>query len=131
MPLPGDWQSLLLPLPLPDRVERIRLVVRRPPEDEEQAKAREEEGTRFLLDLTLSKLGAMQLDGLVRRKTKRFDLILRSHGTLPTNAQGDISILFAKTLEGFGLTGRATFQQTTRFIEPLPMDDGPAGMIFA
>jgi hypothetical protein len=130
MPLPGDWQSLLLPMPLPDRVERIRLVVRRPPEDEQEAQARDEEGTRFLLDLTMSNLGPMQLDGLVRRKSKRFDLILRSHGALPGAAQGDIAAIFTKTLDGFGLKGRATFQQTTKFIEPIPMD-GSAGMIFA
>jgi hypothetical protein len=130
MPLPGDWQSLLLPMPLPDRVERIRLVVRRPPEDDQEAQTRDEEGTRFLLDLTMSNLGAMQLDGLVRRKSKRFDLILRSHGALPSVAQGDIAAIFAKTLDGFGLKGRATFQQTTKFIEPVPID-GSAGMIFA
>ncbi|MTJ83741.1 MAG: hypothetical protein F8N37_22360 [Telmatospirillum sp.] len=132
MPMPGDWQSMILPLPIGDRIERIRMIVRRPPDDEKEAQARDEEGTRFLLDLTLSNMGAMQLDGLLRRKSRRFDLILRSHDTLPDPVRRDIAEIFSRSIDGFGLSGQATFQQTTKFIEPIPAPgQGTAGMIFA
>ncbi|MDR3440774.1 hypothetical protein [Telmatospirillum sp.] len=130
MPLPGEWQSLILPLPMGQRIERVRLVVRRPPENEKEATAREEEGTRFLLDLDLSKLGSLQLDGLVRRKTKRFDLIFRSRQTLPDGMRKDIAEIFSRSLEGFGLNGNASFQQTAQFIEPIPaLDQAQSGWI--
>ncbi len=120
MPLDGTWQCLILPLPLGQQIEPIRLVVRRPPGDEAEAEAREEEGTRFLIDVTLSRLGAIQIDGLLRRKTRRFDMILRSHAVLPGKIRHDIEAIFARSLEGLDMAGGASFQQTLTFIEPIP-----------
>lgn len=123
MPLGGEWQSLILPLPVGHRIEPIRLIVRRPPGDEAEAEAREEEGTRFLVDVDMSRLGAIQIDGLLRRKSKRFDMILRSHAVLPDGIRHDIAAIFDRSLEGLGMAGTAHFQQTTAFIEPVPVTE--------
>ncbi|PKU22326.1 hypothetical protein CWS72_22440 [Telmatospirillum siberiense] len=123
MPLNGEWQSLMLPLPIDQRIDPIRLVFRRPPDDAEEAAAREDEGTRFLVDVTMSRLGALQIDGLLRRKTKRFDMILRSHVALPEEMRHGIEAIFNRSLEGLNMAGSAMFQHTKTFIEPIPMTE--------
>jgi hypothetical protein len=119
----GDWQSLVLPLPFGQRVERIRLIVRRPPDDDAAAQIREEEGTRFLIDVDMSRLGPLQLDGLVKRKSKRFDLIIRSRNALPDDMRSNIGAIFARSLEGLDMAGHATFEQAARFIAPIPLNE--------
>lgn len=121
LPSGGDWQSLTLPLFLGQRVERIRLTVRRPPEDDEEAAGRDEEGLRFLVDLDMTRLGAMQIDGLVKRRAKRFDLIIRSRLALADEVRRDIGGIFNRALEGLGMTGSATFKQSAAFVEPIPV----------
>ncbi|HXP96932.1 MAG TPA: hypothetical protein VN809_09490, partial [Telmatospirillum sp.] len=120
MPLAGDWQCLILPLPIEQRIEQIRLIVRRNKNKDDETENREDDGSRFLLDVTMSRLGALQIDGLLQRKSKRFDMILRSHATLPEDIRRDIKMIFTRSLEGMGMTGSASFQRTLAFIEPLP-----------
>jgi len=98
------------------------LVVRRPPEAEEGDSGRSgaDDGSRFLVDLTLSQLGPLQIDGLVRRSAKRFNLVIRTTTPLPDDAQAEIGGIFAKALEGLGMGGNATFQVTPRFVEATP-----------
>jgi hypothetical protein len=113
----GDWQTMLLPMFLGQRVERIRLTMRRPPEDDEEARVRDEVGTRFLVDVEMSRLGPMQLDGLVKRASRRFDLILRSKQPLPTDLKADIRGIFERSLDGAGLVGKVSFLEAVKFID--------------
>lgn len=115
---PQEWQSWMIPLMVGGKIERIRLLMRRPPEDDDEKNRRNEEGIRFLLDLDLSRLGAMQLDGLVKRGEKRFDLILRTHAPLTQEMRQDISLLFSSTLESLGMSGAASFQKSKTFVDP-------------
>jgi hypothetical protein len=123
MPIAGDWQCLILPLPLGQRIERIRLIVRRNKGDDEndQERNRDGDGARFLLDVDMSRLGALQIDGLLQRKTKRFDVILRTRIPLANDIRQDIKALFSRSLDGMGMVGGASFQTTPTFIEPLPV----------
>jgi hypothetical protein len=119
----GDWQVLTLPLFLGQQIERVRLTLRRAHDDEE-AEGRDEEGLRFLLDVDMSRLGPLQLDGLVKRRGKRFDLIVRSRFALPDEVQREIGAIFARALDKMGMAGAAVFKQAVAFVEPLP---APAG----
>lgn len=120
-----DWQSWLLPLLVDGRVERIRLMTRPQPRDEDEKNRRGQEGVRFLLDLDLSRLGPMQLDGLIRRETQRFDLILRTRAALPMEMRQEIRRIFTAALDGMGMTGEAGFQRTDRFVAPEPPPEPP------
>lgn len=120
MPGGGEWQCLTLPLPIDHRIDPVRLVVRRSPGDEKSKKAGEDEGTRFLVDITMTKLGALQIDGLLWRKTKRFDLILRSHSALPDDVRKGVDEIFRRSLDGMNMVGSTSFQQTRVFVEPFP-----------
>jgi len=116
----GAWQTLTLPLFFGERVERVRLTVRRPKRDRER-EARDEEGLRFLLDVDMSRLGPLQFDGLLKRQAKQFDLIVRSHEALAEEVKRDIHGIFARALEGMGMTGGAVFKQAAAFVEPIPL----------
>lgn len=129
LPQLGDgWQSLTLPLFFGQRIERVRLTMRRAKEGEDGVAGGDEEGLRFLVDVDMSVLGAMQFDGLVKRQAKHFDLIVRSRLELPDRVQRDINGIFTRSLEGLGMTGGAVFKQTVAFIEPLPTDINHAGL---
>jgi hypothetical protein len=75
--------------------------------DDEQAP---DNGARFVLDLDLTRLGRLQLDGLVRTDKKQFDLIIRTNNHLQQAMQNDIRNIFQKAVEQTGYNGGLTFQ---------------------
>ena len=113
---PGGWRSLMLPMLDAGLLQQLELYVRAVGTDqrEEQDGGAIERGQRFLLDLTLSRLGALQLDGLVRSKSKRFDLILRSLEPLPESLRRELLGVFGKSLEAVGYAGSIGFQTGAR-----------------
>lgn len=104
----GDWRVHPIPLFHHGAVEEIRLFVRQRQDEEQEGDDRWQAGHRFLIDLTLSRLGPLQIDGLVRQK--RLALVLRSQGDLPLGMRRDMQVLFADALEAVGYTGALTFQ---------------------
>ncbi len=108
-PAANDWRVALIPLDTGAEIQQIRLLLRRHADEEEDG----EEGksdTRFVVDVELSALGRLQLDGLVRNKGKSLDLILRTEHPLPDSMRDDIRTLFAEAAELTGLTGGVGFQ---------------------
>jgi len=75
-------------------------------EDDEDAA--DDQGTRFVVEFSLSRLGDMQLDGLI--KHKRFDLILRSTQDLSAAVRDHITTLFTQANEITGFVGGVQFQ---------------------
>lgn len=124
----GRWQVLTLPLFFGERLERVRITMRRPKDERDQDEGRDEEGLRFLVDVDMSRLGAMQFDGLVKRQAKQFDLIVRSRRELAEPLRRDINGIFVRALEGLGMTGGVAFKQAVAFIEPLPLHTDHAGL---
>lgn len=122
-PMQGDWRIWSLPFSNGQEISRIRLFVRKA-DDEEEAEGSGRPGgraRRFVLDLELSRLGPIQLDGLVR--DKRFDLILRMRDPFPDDMRREIQGIFTRTLAALGLNGDASFQPGGRgwvTIQPKP-----------
>ena len=116
-PLPGDWRAYSIPFSDGTELSRINLYVRHPDaeevdEDGENAAGSSARANRFLIDLTLSRLGELQLDGLVRHR--RFDLILRTHLPLPPEMRREIGRIFHDSVEALGMTGGVSFQAGTQ-----------------
>lgn len=104
-----DWRVVHLPLVSGAAIEPVRLLTRR------RGGERDEPGgtdtnTRFVIEVTLSQLGRIQFDGLVREDGKRLDLMVRSEPPLPTPVHRDIRALFTRSSEIAGLTGEVGFQ---------------------
>ncbi|PWC78377.1 hypothetical protein [Azospirillum sp. TSH64] len=112
-PLPGDWRSYTIPLMDANGPKPIRLHVHPLQEDEESGGGeRSKPGSRFVIDLDLSRFGPMQLDGLVR--PNHFDLILRSHAALPPELRVELIQIFADSVRAVGYTGGLSFQSGAR-----------------
>jgi hypothetical protein len=120
---PGEWRSLPIPWQADGRVERVRLVVRETDGDEAAKKRKGGGGTRFLLDLDLSRLGPLQLDGMFKKDTRSFDMMVRTHAPLPDAMRTDLAGLFANANAAMNLVGSLSFQVVKKFPDPLA---GPA-----
>ena len=104
----GEWRSQTIPLYQDGDVGGLSAHVRRTSDDGGTAAEGDSAGRRFLLDIDLSRMGPLQLDGLVR--DKRFDLTIRSEAALPEPMRHDLRTLFRDASDAVGLHGGLTFQ---------------------
>jgi len=109
----SDWRVLTFPILDAGRWTFLNLFARRRSDDGQDG---DEDETRFVLDFELSRMGDMQLDGLV--KPGRFDLIVRSADALATEMRRDITGIFNQALDIGGYRGGIQFQAGT----PFPVD---------
>ncbi len=118
-PRPGsDWRTLMIPFHNGAEIDPIKLFLRPAGEQPEDDEKEGRQGTRFLVDLDLSRMGRFQLDGLVYQKEKHLDLIVRTENILPTKIQNDIRGIFIDANDVTGLKGGITFQAApANFIE--------------
>ncbi len=107
-PSSGEWRSQTIPLYQDADIGGLSLHVRQAGDEGSARADAEEGGHRFLIDMDLSRLGPLQLDGLVR--DKRLDLTLRSQAALPESMRQDMRTLFREASETVGLQGGLTFQ---------------------
>lgn len=125
-----DWRINTIPLLNGEEIEKIRLLTRQQKEDDEEED--KPKGTRFVLDLELSKMGHMQLDGLANGPEKRLDLIIRTDIPLETQIQNDIRTIFEEANKLTGVSGGISFQsKPANFVEitTVPKDETPEGYI--
>jgi len=117
-----EWRAFYVPVFDGEQYDQLRLYLRQPAEDGD-AGGEGRGGARFLMDVTLTRLGPLQLDGLVR--DQRVDLMLRTARPLPEAIRAGVSELYTETMERTGYTGKITFQHLPE-LPPLPFpDDGP------
>lgn len=113
----GDWRIALVPFGQAPDIQQIRILTRRQTRDEDDPQPAND-STRFVIDLDLSNVGRMQLDGLVRDKDKRVDLMVRSDRPLPVRMRDEIRRIFAEANDIAGIGGTVGFQSTpANFIE--------------
>ena len=127
---PGDWRPLAFPLFDGTAFQRVELFVKAPRDDDEAGGVGGgEPSRRFILDLDLSRLGALQLDGLVKARSRRFDLILRSRDPLPDDLRSELLGAFAASLDAVGFAGGLSFQTGNRhWVRPPPPRRGATGV---
>ena len=124
----GEWRAISMPLLQQDQhIHLIQFFLRQPPPEDaaegDDAKGGREKTTRFILNLHLSRMGDMQLDGFVQKK--RFDLILRSEEKLPATIRQELLQKFTSGLEQTGMEGSMRFQ--TRAEQWVALPDGTDG----
>lgn len=126
-PTSTDWR--VLPIPFQGQgMEQIRLLVRQ--EADAQDDPGKDKETRFVVDLTMSSIGRLQLDGLIDVGQRRFDMLVRTASTLPDRFRRDILQIFANSNEVLGLTGGLAFRSApdalidTTETMPAKSDDG-------
>lgn len=110
-PTVGEWRYYPLPIYENNAFKILDLYVHNNP-DRPYAKASAIQPAsgylRFLIDMHMSKLGLIQLDGLVQ--AKKLDIILRSEQTLPEGLHRDLRETYTNTLSGMDYSGSLSFQ---------------------
>lgn len=109
----GDWRTFALPFHDGGELHQIWLLTRQHRHDEDGEEGAADGGLRFLVELDLSRLGPLQLDGLVRGS--RFDLIVRTKEPLAAEMRRDILGIFDDGLAASGLTGAIIFHTEPAF----------------
>jgi hypothetical protein len=101
-------------VPLVDAATVQMLTVYLPRErDSGGGDAGEGDASRFAVEVELSRLGPLQLDGLVR--PKRLDLVLRSRRPLPIELRQELATAFKDSLAASGFAGEIAFAVVARF----------------
>ena len=116
----GDWRLLAIPFADGHQVHPLRLFLRRDEHRSDEPERERETATRFVLEVELTRLGDLQMDGLVRKT--RFDLILRTRRPLSPTMQRDIGEIFQAANEAAGVDGQIVFQSSHDW-RPMPLGD--------
>ncbi len=105
----GDWRLFTIPVYGDGDLRPVQVAVRREPGDDgDQGDAGDEPGRRFLIDLTMSRIGPMQFDG--HYKAQRFRLTVRTGRLLPGWIRQEIGEVFNGACDAAGLQPALTFQ---------------------
>lgn len=116
--LPSDWKAISMPILHDDQISKMMFFVRHQnPDDKNGAEGGKKRQTRFILNISLSKIGDMQIDGLFRQG--RLDVALRTRNTLTKDMQNDLTQKYAAAMEQTQLAGKILFQ-TKGWVEPPP-----------
>ncbi len=110
-----DWKIAYVPMQDQGQIHQIRIAQRDHQNEEKDGK--DEPGVRFVIDLELSRLGSLQLDGLAKDKARKFELIMRSKSALPGYVRKQIHEIFENGMQTIGFDGKISFQVTPRFVE--------------
>lgn len=115
----SSWTAWDIPILSGTVVEPVSLYLQRPNADESRRAQtdRKQASVRFVLDLNLTALGAIQLDGLARRKDRRFDLIVRHRDELPSAFDESVRGIFARTLAALNYAGAVKVDKTDDFVD--------------
>jgi hypothetical protein len=116
---PGiDWRCCFIPILDDGTIRQINMFYRRDRRKDRKDGKDEKAGTRFIVEVDMSKMGPFQFDGLVREK--QFDLMVRSHIALPMKFKHDITELFREALALGDYRGGLVFQKVKDFpVSPL------------
>jgi len=118
----NDWRSTPVPFVNGQQIEQIRMSVRRDSDDQlNKERPGRDAGIRFVIDLDLSKLGRLQIDGFVEEKIKHFNLIVRTDKKFPRVFKNGIRAIFMELNESAGIKGGLSFQAAPpNFVEVTP-----------
>lgn len=113
-PAPQEWRTLSLPMAWQNDIHKLVLHYRRENKD---GSDNEQNGTgtktRFIMDVNLSQMGKVQLDGLFIGNPEgvgRLDLILRTEQGFSQAMKQDMRIAYKNALDDTNFTGELSFQ---------------------
>ena len=110
----GDWRGYTIPMLTGEGLGSFRLLVRPRGERGEGGRGDEADpgSRRFLIDVELSRLGPLQIDGLF--KTRKLDLVVRSRTAFCLDDRREMNRIFAQACETSGIAGALSFHTDGR-----------------
>lgn len=108
----GEWRAVPMPMFWDGDIRQVNLFVRRDDENPGSGDESEKQQTRFIFDLTLSRMGDVQVDGLMRED--RLDMVIRTQNPLSAPMQQMLKQVYTKALDSESLRGELGFQGDPR-----------------
>lgn len=102
----SEWRTYPLPLLWQNEISKVMFHVKH--EAAEDEKEHNEGATRFVMDLSLNRMGDVQLDGMLR--DKRLDLVVRTQLPISHSMQLAMKNAYTDALDGTDLFGDLVFQ---------------------
>ena len=119
-PNDGGWRGFFIPFLDDGQLNQIRLFLHQERDARDNDEREGADPTRFVVDLSLSQLGDLQIDGTVRPET--VDLLVRTRDALPTTMRQEIRDIFTSTLGRTGIDGQLAFRVQKTF-PTLPIEE--------
>ena len=117
--LPGEWRGISMPLIYDSQLSQLQMYVRKHKDDEGDGSTGAKT-TRFIVNLNLSRLGGMQLDGLMHEALpakgidKRLDMVIRTNDRLAPSLMQDLQAAYAAGLKDSKMGGSLEFQASKK-----------------
>ncbi len=116
----NEWRPSLIPMQVGGEASAVPLLIKQVMEDaqDEGSKSGEDQNdgkiaaTRFIVELSLSQFGQVQVDGLLKKT--QLNIIIRSKINLPSHMTVKMSNIFTTALEISGYTGDLQFRGQSR-----------------
>ena len=118
----AEWRPILVPLQTESAIQAMVLLYRESHDDKRREHGPDheadkgEKSKRFVVELSFSEFGPVQLDGLLTKS--RFDLILRRAAPWPAAMRHRIQEIFDAAIAAQGLAGGIDFSS----VHPFPVD---------
>lgn len=108
----SNWMSLSLPYVYQGAIQEARIYVKRDQSKKQDNQAKKATtDTRFIVEVTFSDMGELQLDGLVlpRESSTVFDLVVRTQVPFTPEERNDIVSIYNEAAEMTGYKGSINF----------------------
>ncbi len=112
-PVSQEWRSMSLPMAWQNDIHKVVLHYRREEQDETGENDKKGSKIRFVMDLSLSNMGKVQLDGLFIANTSgtgRLDLVLRTEQSFSQAMKQKMRGTYKNALDETKFTGELSFQ---------------------
>ena len=129
-PQANEWRTAVIPFLTTMGLEQFHLHTQG--QLNQEYNKNDDNNSRFIIDISLSRLGRLQLDGFLRKKRKRLDLVVRTQQALPKTIRIEISKIYKDFSEISEIIGQITFQVNQHFVEiPMPqlVDHSTKGVV--
>lgn len=116
-PANQQWQTLIFPVAVEGEIQQVKWFLKRDRKQNNKQSA-DAEDTRFVVELDLTQLGEIQMDGFIRKPSEQnihFDLMIRSKTPLSQDVQKEILAIYTMTGELTGYQGSLQFQSVKEF----------------
>ena len=117
----GDWRMYSLPMQTQDSVVPIALYIQDHYQQPSEQESEEDEikVTRFVFEFDLTRMGEVQVDGLMREKN--VDIFIRTRKDLSSDMKKMVRNVYLNALERSDLTGDVAFQHdSTKRVDVTP-----------
>ncbi len=105
---PDGWRPYMVPIFLGEELHRLQFFTRQQYHEDQENKGRVKQ-TRFLVNIDQTRLGDIQLDGLLQ--AQRLDMVLRSENEVSGEIKDGIRQHYQSALEETKLSGAIMFEQ--------------------